>query len=147
MAIYRINRDSLGDTSDQGAEQYRADVLKKLNENSNGKIDSVEWGDSNPSGVWFRHLETVAQQVWDDNIADYGVPFDDADNMLARRKTSRARYAQATKAVDGLEIDIDRNRRALDRLKGRLEYWRNNRDAASRALRNVAREIRAAKND
>ena len=71
MTTYYINRDSLGDTSDEAAERYRHDVLVTISTNSHGTVTAVEWGHSNPSGVWWRFLDTLAAQVWDDNIDSY----------------------------------------------------------------------------
>jgi hypothetical protein len=65
---FYINKDSLEETSDEGAERYRADVQAEFDRRGI-KMD-VEWGLANPSTLdW---LEEIAQEIWDDNLGDYG---------------------------------------------------------------------------
>jgi hypothetical protein len=102
MATYFLHRNSLGDTSDRGAERYRHDVFLKLQAETNGDVTAVAYGRwGNPGGVWFRFLDTLAAQVWDDNIADYGE--DDEGPAAERRATQR--YADRIDADDGGRAD------------------------------------------
>lgn len=87
MSVFQISIDCLGDTSPSGGERYRHDLQIRFDQfarTANVTAITVEWGltvglvrepghtNTLSDEAHAYRLEELAQQVWDDNIADYG---------------------------------------------------------------------------